>query len=85
MPSSAAKTGSTSAAPWADRAVARVEHRQQLLDERLGGAVDVIGLLLHHPLAVVLEVGLGAAQRVEVLVALARRALEVGDRPSTLS
>ena len=46
-----------------DRAVARVEHRQQLLDQRLGGAGHVLGLLLHDPLPVVLELGLRAPER----------------------
>ena len=48
---------------------------------RRGGARSTcVGLLLDHPLAVVLEVGLDAAQRVEVLVALGGDALEVGDQ-----
>ena len=52
------------------RLVADVQDGQQLLDQRLGGPLEVVGLLLDHPLAVVLELGLKAAELVEVLVAL---------------
>src|SRR5262249_50201371 len=52
------------------RQLERVEHRQQLLDQALGGAVDERRLLLDHALAVVLELRLHAPERVEVLVPL---------------
>ena len=51
----------------AERAVERVEHGQQLLDEPVGGAIDERGLLAQDALAVVLEVGLHATQRVDEL------------------
>ena len=47
-------------------------HRQELLDEPLGGARDQVALLARDPLAVVVELGLQPLERVEVLVALAR-------------
>ena len=49
------------ASPARDGAVERVEHRQQLLDEPIGRAIDERGLLAQDALAVVLEVGLHAA------------------------
>ena len=52
------------------RELERVEHREQLLHQALGGPVDERGLLLDHALAVVLELGLHAPERVEVLVPL---------------
>src|SRR5438445_4728527 len=52
------------------RELERVEHRQQLLDQAFGSPVDESGLLLDHALAVVLELGLHAPERVEVLVPL---------------
>src|SRR5207302_8658614 len=55
-----------------------VERRQQLLDKVLGGALEVLGLLLEDALLVVLEVGLEATERVEVLVSLRGDAGDVG-------
>ena len=55
-----------------ERPLEVVEHRQQLLDEPLGGARDELLLLARDPLAVVVELGLQPLERVEVLVALAR-------------
>ena len=75
MPSTPSRTfsvsGVSSAARLAERAVERVEHREEVLDETVGGAVDQRGLLAEHALAVVLEVGLDAPQRVDELGALA--------------
>ena len=65
------RLGRVDAGDAAERAVERVEHREQLLDEPLGGALDERGLLAQHALAVVLEVGLHPPQRVDELVALA--------------
>ena len=59
-----------------DGAIARIEHGQQLLDEVGHLADDLVFVLLGHPLAVVLELGLGAPGEVEVLVALGRGGLE---------
>ena len=53
-----------------ERALEVVDHRQQLLDEPLGGARDQARLVARRALAVVVELGLEALQRVEVLVAL---------------
>ena len=47
-----------------------VEHREQLVDQGRGGPGHLVGLLLQHPLLVVLELGLEPAERVEVLVPL---------------
>ena len=44
---------------------------QHLGHQILGGALELVGLLADHPLLVVLEVGLDAADHLEVLVALA--------------
>ncbi len=56
--------------PWAMARSAVSKHRQQLLDEGLGRPFEMVGLLADHALLVVLEVGLQAAQGVEVVVAL---------------
>ena len=53
--------------------VERVEHRQQLVHQVLRGAGRLLLLLAGDPLAVVLEVGLGALEREQVLVPLARQ------------
>src|SRR5207302_2127205 len=58
--------------------VERVEHGEQLVDERLGGTLEVLGLLLQYPLLVVLEVGLDALRQLSVLVTFARQLPEVG-------
>ena len=50
--------------------VERVEHREQPHAETLGGVLQELGLLAQRALAEVVEVGLQAAERVEVLVAL---------------
>ena len=65
--------GRVTAGQAAERAVERVEHREEVLDQPLGGALDERRLLAQHALAVVLEVGLDPAQRVDELVALARQ------------
>src|SRR4051812_49509532 len=57
--------------------VERVEDREELLHQALGGALEVFGLLLDDALLVVLEVGLQPLQRIEVVVALARDLLDV--------
>src|SRR5262249_24716546 len=44
------------------------------------GPLDQPGLLAHHPLAVVLEVGLEPPRRVEQLFALAGQRVEIGDQ-----
>jgi hypothetical protein len=62
-------SGPTSVAPCDDGGVAGVEHGEQLLDQRLDGPAESSAGLLGGPLAVVLEVGLVAAERIEVLVA----------------
>jgi hypothetical protein len=51
--------------------VERVEDGQQLVHQPLGGAGRLLFLAPRDLLAVVLEVGLGALQRAQVLVALA--------------
>ena len=43
-----------------DRELGAVEHREELLDERLVRPADGVGLLPQHPLAVVLKVSLDA-------------------------
>src|SRR5713101_6122995 len=53
-----------------DGQISGVEHRQQLLDQTLGGPLEVFGLLAKHALLVVLEVGLQPPERVEIVVAL---------------
>ncbi len=63
-----------------ERALEVVEHGQERLDEPRGGAGGERRLLARHPLAVVVELGLQALQRVEVLVALARERDHVGLR-----
>ena len=60
----------------AARQVDGVEHGQQLHDQRLAGPLEVLGLLADHALLVVLELGLHAAEGVEVLVALAGAAAD---------
>ena len=55
-----------------ERAAHVVHDRQQGLDDRLGGAQALLLLLALRALAVVVPLGLEAAQVVEVLVALAR-------------
>src|SRR5262249_35123489 len=52
------------------RQLEAVEHRQQLLEEILVGALDERRLLAQHALAVVLEVSLEATGQVEQVVAL---------------
>src|SRR5262249_33500512 len=55
-----------------------VEHREQLLDHRLVGAADGVGLLPQHPLPVVLEVGLYPLREPPHLVALPGDRGEIG-------
>ena len=50
--------------------IQRVQHGQHLLHQGHRGAGHLIGLLLDHPLLVVLELGLQTSEGVEVLVAL---------------
>ena len=50
--------------------------RQEFADERLAGALGEVGLLLHAALAKVLELGLKAAQVIEVLIALGGQHLD---------
>jgi hypothetical protein len=50
--------------------LARVEHRQQRVDDLAGGTIDLVGLLGGDTLAVVLEVGLETQRDVLELVAL---------------
>ena len=73
------RLGRVGAGHAAERAVERVEHREEVLDERSRGALDERGLLAQHPLAVVLEVGLDPPQRVDELVALALAAAARSD------
>src|SRR5205085_11861725 len=55
-----------------ERALEIVEHGHELLDEPLVGARGQLLLVARHPLAVVVELGLQALQRIEVVVALLR-------------
>src|SRR5580700_5981701 len=54
-----------------DGQVGGVEHGEELVDEGLGGPLQVLGLQLQRALLEVLEVGLQPAQGVEVVVPLA--------------
>ena len=49
-----------------------VEHRKQPDAQSLGGTIEELGLLAHGALPEVVEVGLQAAEGVEVLVTLGR-------------
>ena len=64
-----------------ERPLEVVEDGQQLLDEPLGRARDQVALLARGALAVVVELGLQAPERVEVLVALAPDGLELVEPP----
>ena len=63
-----------------ERPLQVVEHGHEVLHEALGRARDQIAPIARRPLAVVVELGLQALQRVEVLVALARRLRQLVDR-----
>ncbi len=58
-----------------DGRVARVEDREEVRDQALGGAVDPLGVLLCHPFPEVVEVGLHPQQRVAELGTLGRQVL----------
>ena len=60
-----------------ERELEAVEHRQQLLDQALGRALDERGLLAQDALAVVLEVGLDALRELTQVVALLGQLLEI--------
>ena len=60
-----------------ERGVEAVEHREQLLDERLARPLDDRRLALHRLLPVVLEVGLDLLGERAHLVALAQQPVEV--------
>ena len=63
-----------------ERALEVVEDRDELLHEPLVGARGQLLLVARHPLAVVVELGLQALERVEILVALLPRRRELVER-----
>jgi hypothetical protein len=60
-----------------ERPLEVVEHRQELLHEPLVGARDQALLVTRSPLAVVVELGLDALERVEQLVTLLLKRFEL--------